>query len=1321
MGFSWTKEQQQVIDLRNRNILVSAAAGSGKTAVLVQRIIEKISDATNPLDIDKLLIVTFTNAAAAQMRERISEALEKQLESQPDNEHLKRQITLIHHANITTIHSFCLSVIRQNFHRISLDPAFRIGDEGELRLLKEDMIQQILENNYHKGKKEFIDFVDAYATGKDDSQIGKMILQFYEFSRSYPWPDTWILDCKKMYEITDEDQLQSTVWMKFLLSQIHLQLEEIREDYRRLEEICKSEDGPFAYFEAFEGEIIAVAEACKADTFSQLIQSLNNIEFKRKPTKKKVEQCDERKVEQAGELRENCKKAIKKLQERYGKKPLSKVIEDLSQTKKVIEVMIDLTLQLKEAFEEEKRKKRIVDFSDLEHLALSILIEETEDGYKETPVADQYSNQFEEIMIDEYQDSNLVQEVLLTSVSKVRFGTPNIFMVGDVKQSIYKFRLAKPELFMEKYDSYTKEDSKYQKIELHQNFRSRKSVLDGINYLFYQIMQKKLGNIEYTEDVALHAGMEYPLVEEVGVNSIVASSIVASSIVEDSIVVSSMEQRIGGGSEVLLLDLTDIELKNDEEDSSFGEASNQMEDSIGISIENSIENSIGDSIGISIENEDANKESTLLTVKEWEAKLVATKIKELVDEEKGQLVYDSKLGKYRKASYKDIVILLRTMSGWADSFTNILMGYGIPAYAESQSGYFTTLEVRTVLNLLKVIDNPIQDIPLAAVLKSKIVDISSEELATIRTVCPREYKNGLYGAVLFYIEHLQGDEIANKLTGFLQQLEDFRKKAIMYPLSEFIYYILNQTGYYEFVMAMPAGNRRKANLDMLIEKALAFQKTSYKGLFHFVRYIEKLHKYDVDFGEASIIGENEDTVRIMSIHKSKGLEFPIVIVAGGTKQFNQQDSRQAVVFHQEFGVGIDYIDATLRTKSSTLIKKVFQQKILLENLAEELRILYVALTRAKEKLIITGSKNKLYDWLEKIIEKVDATQPNLTYNQLISSTTYLDYILLALCKHRCFKPIFETLSKEVPWSNKWYDHESEFLVKTYTKDDLLEIEKEAMIERVVEKGQLLGWDTKQVYDDEKKKFIEERLSFNYHYDDMEHVYATMSVSQIKKLYQEQEEESYSFINENDIPQLEEEQENSHKVDPFSEEHVTNPWSYRGNAYHHFMEHLDYEKIALCNNQKEEVKRQISYLVETGIITEEEKQCIFIPTICKYLESNIGKRMIQAQVSNTLCREKQFIIGVNPKEILQKQSEDNVLQLDEEEIVMIQGIVDAYFEEEDGIVLVDYKTDRVKEENQLIRRYAIQLELYEKAIERMTGKKVKEKIIYSFSLGEEIYI
>ena len=1312
MAFSWTKEQQKVIDLRNRNILVSAAAGSGKTAVLVQRIIEKISDEKHPIDIDKLLIVTFTNAAAAQMRERISEALEHRLEEYPNNDHLKKQITLIHHANITTIHSFCLSVIRQNFHRINLDPSFRIGDEGELRLLKEDIMEQILEENYLKGDPAFLSFVDGYAAGKDDSQIAKIITQFYEFSRSYPWPDKWIYDCKKMYNIQEEQQLEASIWVQFLFDQVRLQLEEIKNMYHRIEEICKSENGPYPYFEVFEEEALGVERAIHFTTFEQLQQSLNSIEFKRKPTKKKVQDCDEKKVEVAGELRELCKKAIKKLQDTYGKKGLSYVIEDLNNTKEIIEVMIELVLQFKEAFEAEKRKKNLVDFSDLAHLALSILIEETENGYKETVVANQYSEQFEEIMIDEYQDSNLVQEVLLTAVSSIPFGKPNVFMVGDVKQSIYKFRLAKPELFMDKYDSYTTEDSLYQKIELHQNFRSRKSVLDGINYIFYQIMQKKLGNIAYTKEVALHAGMEYPKVEMVGIANI-----------EDSKSDKLLEKNIGGSTEVLLLDMSDIETKEEVDEGFYTE-----ED------------------GIVFEHKNKKKEivfnETLLTSQEWEAKMIAAKIKELVDEENGQLVYDSKLEAYRRASYKDIVILLRTMSGWADSFTNILMGYGIPAYAESQSGYFNTIEVRTVLNLLKVIDNPIQDIPLAAVLKSKIVDITSEELGKVRGACPRNHRNGLYGAVLFYIEHRPEEEIAKKLEDFFIKLDDFRKKSTIYTLSEFIYYILNETKYYEFVMAMPAGNRRKANLDMLIEKALAFHSTSYKGLFHFVRYIEKLHKYEVDFGEASVIGENEDTVRIMSIHKSKGLEFPIVIVAGAGKQFNNQDSRQSVVFHPDFGVGIDYINSTLRTKSTTLIKKVFQQKILLENLGEELRILYVALTRAKEKLIITGAKKNLFDWLEKMMSKVDFFEPQLTYNQLTGSNTYLDFIIFALCKHRCFAPILEKLSIYPPFSNMWYDNEAQFNIKTYGKEDLLQLEQETMLERVVEKGQLLGWDSTHIYDGEQKKLIEDRLSFDYHYDDMEKLYATMSVSQIKKFYYTEEEMPYQFVKENEEEikneQVQREEtetqteEQQQMIDPFSEDSLTNIWIARGNAYHYFMEHLDYKRIHECENIETEVRKQIFYLVETGVLTKEEKDCIFVPNICAYLRSSVGQRMTMAHVKGTLCREKQFIIGINPKELFLGESIPNedkkekttfpdVLRLDDSEIVMIQGIIDAYFEDEQGVVIVDYKTDRIENETQLIKRYAIQLQLYEKALERITEKKVKEKILYSFCLGKEIYV
>lgn len=1258
MGVSWTKEQEQVINLNNRNILVSAAAGSGKTAVLVERIIHKVSREEHPIDIDRLLIVTFTKAAAAEMRERIGLAIEAKVEEEPENEHLQRQLTLIHHAQITTIDSFCMNILRNNFHRIELDPAFRVGDEGELKLLKEDVLTDLMERHYVLGDKRFNDFVDTYATGKDDSSITKLILDFYEFSRSYPWPEEWLKACGDSYALQDAQGMNEQEWMCFLIKQVNMQLDEYLRLYDRMIAICNEEDGPESYLSVIIPERDNIANALGTTDYQSLSKAVRSIAFGRKPRKKKTDMYSDEKAALVSTLRDRVKAGIKSLIKSYFYKSMDGLYEDMLGAGAAVRALVDLTLEFAEDFKAAKQKKNVLDFGDLEHFALDILVTYKDGEMMPTDVANQYSEEFEEIMIDEYQDSNMVQEVLLNSISKERFGRPNVFMVGDVKQSIYKFRLAKPELFMEKYENYTLEDSLYQKIELHKNFRSREEVLQAVNFIFYQIMRKQLGDIDYTNSCALHKGMDY----------------------------EPFEEECGGATELLLLNL--------EGSTGDGESDLQLESEQG---------------------NDREEDEEAVTDREWEAKLIAARIKELTDPEKGQFIYDKRLKTYRRATYKDIVILLRTMAGWSDPFVQALMNQGIPAYSESQNGYFTTIEIQTILNLLRIIDNPIQDIPLASILKSPIVNLTSEELGKVKIpYINTGLGNGLYGAVLFYMEHFakeEGDEIYQKLHLFMGKLNQYRKWSSYLPLHELLQKVLNDSGYYEYVCAMPAGERRRANVDMLFEKALTFEATSYRGLFHFIRYIEKLQKFAVDFGEASTISENDNTVRIISIHKSKGLEFPIVFLAGAGKAFNKQDARSRIVFHPDFGIGVDYIDPELRTKTTTLIKKVLQKKLLLENLGEELRVLYVALTRAKEKLIITGAKNRLEEWLQKILSCTDMTDSKMSYEELSTAGCYLDLIIPALSKHRAFAPILEQFKIAAPFQGELYEDEAQYYISIKTKEQLRADENAEKQERCLDEGQLLYWDANHVYDKEAAEKIENHFSFSYHYNDLERTYATMSVSEVKRLLSTEDEEDTAFELIKTTDDLE-------TVPEFlKEKEEANKGAIRGTAYHKFLQLLDYTGD-LSNEGI--IAQKVSW-EQQGKIRPEESNLVWIPDIVKFTKTTLGKRMKEAQELGKLHREQQFIIGIPPSEVSHTTNDEGKTGI-EDEIVMIQGVIDAYFEEDGEIVLVDYKTDYVEKENGmqvLLNRYKIQLDYYEKAIKQITGLSVKERLIYSIRLAQSI--
>ncbi len=1268
MGISWTEEQQRVISLGSRNILVAAAAGSGKTAVLVERIIEKICSPQNPVDLDRLLVVTFTNAAAAEMRQRIGEAIEAKVETEPDNPHLLRQLTLIHHAPITTIHSFCLSVIRNYFHTIDLDPAFRIGDEGELKLLQEDVAAQLLERHYKDPEENFEAFVDLFASGKDDSSIAEMIRKLYLFSQSYPWPKEWLEECAGNYEIENEKQLAQTPWMKFFLEYYRSEMREFALLYEELLALCEKEGGPAPYLAVFSGEAECIRCAQKADSYEEAWRSIQTVTFGRKPRKKKTDLFEEAIEKRVVGLRDQVKDGIKSMKKNYFSRTPQQMAEDIRRAAPFAQVLTQLTIEFGEAYTLAKRKKNLLDFGDLEHLALDILTEKRDGKNVPSAVADQYSKHFAEILVDEYQDSNYVQEALIQSLSGERFGRPNVLMVGDVKQSIYQFRLAKPELFLEKYKTYSTEESDRQKIELHQNFRSRASVLKGVNFLFYQIMRAPLGGIAYTKETALHPGLVYA---DAG---------------------GALESRTGGPVEGLLMETPST--GPDERYRQTGESEMAAED---------------------------------LTEREWEARMVGERILALTDPTAGQMVWDKEKNGYRAAQLRDIVILLRTMSGWAEPFVNTLMGMGISACAESRSGYFTTVEVRTVLNFLRIIDNPMQDIPLAAVLHSPIGTFTSQELAWIKASYPPEREGGLWEAVIFRLEHSQNQAIDEKLRRFWEQLEQFRDQASYQGMHDLLLDVLQKTGYYDYVSLMPGGERRRANLDMLLQKALTYETTSYRGVFHFVRYIEKLQKFDVDFGEASVVGEQENTVRIMSIHKSKGLEFPIVILAGIAKPFNRQDANKKILMHPDFGIGMDAVNPELRTKTPTLLKKAIQKKMMLDNSGEELRILYVALTRAKEKLIVSGAKKNLTEWMSRRMD--GALGASISQETLNQASSYLEFLLPALCRHRASVPIWERVLLPPPVENNWYDgqnlkkskwdawmemeeddYDRLFLVTLWSADALSEQSFRKEQKRAVQREEFYEWDTHKVWDPPFVREIEEKFSYRYRYDKLSRIHATMSVSELKKESQAQEEAAVMYPlageEEKTIPRFMMDQEAD--VSP----------SVRGTIYHRVMEEVRFEPVM----SEASIRTQMAEMVRKGRLTEQEAAIVRLKKIMNFFTSALYPRLYAADQNGLLFREQRFIAAISPEEI-QIEGEEDLPVADptrsDHPFAMIQGIIDLYFEEEDGIVLMDYKTDRVSKEEELTARYQVQLDCYERALEQMTGKKVKERYLYSFAMEKWI--
>ncbi|MCT4597792.1 MAG: helicase-exonuclease AddAB subunit AddA [Vallitalea sp.] len=1223
---TWTTEQQKVINTRNRNLLVSAAAGSGKTAVLVERIIQMITDSHNPVDIDSLLVVTFTNAAASEMRQRISEALEKKIDENPEDRYLHKQLSLLPNSNIMTIHAFCLNVIKNNFHLINLDPSFRVADETELTLLKSDIVKEVLEEHYMMEENEdFIALIESYATGKSDNRIEELIIELYRFSMSNPWPNKWLNEKVEELNINNQEDFNELHWIKYITDLLKKEIPLYIRLLEHCEQICNSDNGPIGYLDTIilDMKNIKALEDMLNSSYSDISQKIVEIKFGAIGRCKK--DVDKQLMTMVKDIRDDIKESLNKIQTEFFYKSKDSIIEDINNTYPVIKALVNLVEQFSNKYQETKAEKNIIDFNDIEHFALNILISEDEEGNKiPSQVALELQDTFNEIMIDEYQDSNLVQETILTSVSKVSKEMPNIFMVGDVKQSIYKFRLAKPELFMEKYRTYSNEESSYQKIDLYKNFRSRKSVIDSTNYIFSQIMSSEYGDVIYDDRASLHLGASY----------------------EDY-----KEGLIAGATEVIIVNECDND--NNEEE---------------------------------------------ITSTELEAKVVADRIKHLVKGDNPYNIYDKKLGKYRPAMYKDIVILMRSTSSSSGIFVEELLKYDVPAYTDATSGYFDTIEVKTIISLLKIIDNPRQDIPLISILRSPIVGCNASELVRIKEVFP---SGEFYDAYHQYIiGSINDDKLSQKLIKFNDMLNSWRKKAVYMPLNELILNIYEESHYYNYVSVMTGGRQRQANLNLLIDKSIKYESTSYKGLFNFIRYLEKIHKYSIDMGEAVIFGESENLVRIMSIHKSKGLEFPIVFIASMGKQFNMQDINKPILLHQDLGFGPKYVNYEQRYETKTIPKSIISHKIKNESLSEELRILYVALTRAREKLILVGS-------CKDISKKADKVSKYLFFDEILLSTklisngrSYIDWIMPTLLRHKNGQVIRELINNNfINFIDEIYNHEASFEIKVISVNDILDKEEQLFNARTETYENLLNWDIDKNYSDYSKEYFDNHLNWKYPHEDAVLKPVKVSVSEIKRQSLPDETIEHEEMFENIEPYKPKFVEESLKLTP----------SQRGTAFHKVMQHIDFLQL----NKYDYIEKYLLSLQQLDIITEKERNSISIKSILQFSKSNLLKRMIDAEEKKQLKREVPFVIGIKASSIYKDSSID--------EKILVQGVVDCYFIEDDEIVLVDYKTDfiRKNEEDVLINRYKKQMELYSNALESITHKTVKQCILYAFSIGEEI--
>ena len=1327
MSVKWTEEQQKVIDTHGVDVLVSAAAGSGKTAVLVARILEMVTSPVHPVDIDRLLVVTFTNAAAAEMRQRIRDALEVRAEQEADNEHLQRQLVLIHNAKITTIHSFCLQVLRSHFHLIGLDPGFRVADEAEMQLLRQDVLKEVLDEAYETEaeNQEFHEFLEQFSTGKDDRPVMEAVLALYHFSMGQPWPLEWLQECREMYvgggaalaktdsaeqkkEEPDNgsrleedsakegeeqnnqtervcgktcDGLHDPLWLRAAVDDTKHVLEEAGNLVQRAYDTAMEPFGPAAYGLALLDDLEQIKRVARAQDYHGLAAAFRGMHpYKRLSTKKDPDVLEEKK-QLVKDLREAAKTALAGVRTRYFYDTPEVIRDEFERSGLSVRWLTYLTEAFSKRLAQRKAEKNMLDFSDLEHLALQILVERKDGENHPSAAAREYAGQFEEIMIDEYQDSNLVQELILGSVSGGGCGAHNLFMVGDVKQSIYRFRLARPELFLEKYHAYPQLETA-QRIDLHKNFRSRYEVLNSVNYIFRQIMTENPGGIVYDEDAALYAGAKFP--ERVDLCA-EKDAWVQDGGKPESDASQSMKKEEANGA---LLKAEEIKETSSRESAYTTEL--------------------------------WLTESDTARRRETEARMVGARIEAMVGKEQ---IWDKDLtpegwtegmerGGYRPVQYKDIVILLRTVSGWADTFGSVLTERGIPNFTGSQSGYFSAAEVRTVLSYLQVLDNPRQDIPLAAVLHSAIGGLDEEELAWIRS----ESEDGsFYECCRSYLESGADKAIKEKLAHFFDMLERFRTRAEYTPVHLLLWEILDETGYGAYAQALPAGSQRKANLDMLVEKAIAYEATSYRGLYHFVRYIENLKKYEVDYGEANIGSESDNTVRIMSIHKSKGLEFPVVFVCGMAKQFNETDSRAKAVMHPSLGIGCDCVDTRLRTRQASLLKKIIQKTTSMENLGEEMRVLYVAMTRAKEKLILTGCVGNMEEQAAKWSQTAATPGETLPYSSLTGASSYLDWVMPALMRHPDARML--ALSLHIPYEefdqSVWKKRMGKG--KPVDKTDAFSTHYEfyAMAKELFEAEEfrqadkeqaslaaLLNPDLSVCADEEARKYLAHVFSedFAYQYERGQKIAGKLSVSELKKRSQEPEE--------TDAKQLYAPEEEE-IIPGFYRTDAQVKGAARGTLYHTFMENLDFSK-------KEELRMQLEELVNCGKMSRDEASAVRLSDIRRFLKTKTGKGMEQAARAGKLHREQPFVLGV-PAETIQKEWSGD-------ETVLVQGIIDAWFEDEDGaVILVDYKTDHIADREKLAERYRGQLSYYAQALEQLTGRTVKTQVIYSFFLGKEIVL
>ena len=1167
---AWTKEQKKAIYQKGNNILVAAAAGSGKTAVLVERIINKITNEN--IDVDKLLVVTFTNAAATEMRERILDAIYSKLEKNPNDLRLQRQIVLLNKSHISTIHAFCLEVIKNNFYKTNISPNFRLANTPEIELLRMEVLEDVFNDLYEENNEDFKKLIDTYCGYRDDDNLKDIIMKIYKFIQSMPYPEEWLKTQVEKFNLTTDQDFSNTLWGKIIIEEAKKQVTNYICSLKSISNELKQDEELEKWYICIAEDIDKIEKIFQFDKWDDIYEYLNQLSFDTWPTKRNFvsEVKDKAKI-----IRDKAKESIltgpSSIKNKIFIYKSHQANLDIYAMYQILKEIQEIIIKFSNEYRKSKLEKNIIDFNDIEHLALQILVEKNKEGeYIPTDVAKSYQKMFEEIAIDEYQDSNSIQEEILKQVSREN----NIFMVGDVKQCIYKFRQAKPEMFLEKYNTYEEN-----KIQLFANFRSRKNILDLTNTIFENIMSKDFGSIEYNKNEFLNVGVPY--------------------LETDKKIFEKAELHIIDGNEE----------RNNEE-------------------------------------EEQDQQEEVLEKTEIEAKLVAKRIKELMQGD--YFVFDKKKG-YRKLQFKDIVILLRKTSKTAPIYEKELTDIGYPVFSDIGTNYFETIEIQTIMSLLKIISNPDNDIALVTVLRSPIGKFTDNDLIEIRM----ENQN-----LSFYNAMLTSNVHKEKINNFLEMIEDFRTKEEYLKLDELIWYIYNKTGYYNYVSLMTNGEIKTANLKMLFEKAKDYEKGSFKGLYNFINFIDKVTKNNNDMGAPKLLGENEDVIRIMSIHKSKGLEFPVVFLCGTGNWFNLTDLNNSILIHSELGLGPKYINYERRIAYNTLAKEAIKCEARKEMKEEEMRLLYVALTRAREKLIITGIDRNLEKSIQDKKRILDTNNGKPTDAMLQGAKALIDWLEIVNLSSDKMKDLIDVYE---------YKKNDNFEIeKVKTNDEKIEIEKRKINPKI---NEILTWKYPNIQD----TVIEGKSS-------------------VSKLSKKEETELNAQM----------------KKPKFLSEELSLSKAEIGTTVHLIMQKLDFNE----QYTMEKIEELLEELRQKEIITEKQKQAIPKQNILKFTQSDLFCEISKA---SKVYKEQPFYINIPVKEIYNNSSKENVLvqgiidlyfETKENQIILVDYKTDFVPE---------------NDENYLKEKYKEQLQLYKKALEQALNKPVSKTYIYSTYLGKKLEI